>query len=184
MPPFFYVVSYCHLSATLQTISIIVVNLQDNLAVVRIFIALLRVSVDSPSQLTFPENLKIISNTAVKTSNHAMINTASMLVVTIVRKKLNSQMVENILQNLKCHYCWIKRDQLEVTCFFISLFNAQHVSDISTSILRSLRLIYWVISWVVLLWYDACWCYVTLKPASGYHTTPPQPNHNVTPTGS
>ena len=105
MPPFFYVVSYCHLSATLQTISIIVVNLQDNLAVVRIFIALLRVSVDSPSQLTFPENLKIISNTAVKTSNHAMINTASMLVVTIVRKKLNSQMVENILQNLKCHYC-------------------------------------------------------------------------------
>ena len=32
---------------------------------------------------------------------------------------------------------WIKRDQLDVTCFFISLFNAQHVSDVNTSILRS-----------------------------------------------
>ena len=38
---------------------------------------------------------------------------------------------------------WIKRDQLDVTCFFISLFNAQHVSDVSTSNLRSLWLICW-----------------------------------------
>ena len=36
---------------------------------------------------------------------------------------------------------WINRDHLDVTCFFISLFNAQHVSDVNTSILRSLRLI-------------------------------------------
>ena len=36
---------------------------------------------------------------------------------------------------------WIKGDQLDVTCFIISLFNAQHVSNVSTSILRSLRLI-------------------------------------------
>jgi len=57
---------------------------------------------------------------------------------------------------------WIKRDQLDVTCFFISLFNAQHVSDVNTSILRSLRLICWVVSWVVLLWYDVCWCYVVV----------------------
>jgi len=57
---------------------------------------------------------------------------------------------------------WIKRDQLDVTCFFISLFTAEHVSDVNTSILRSLWLICWVISWVVLLWYDACWCYVVL----------------------
>ena len=48
---------------------------------------------------------------------------------------------------------------LDVTCFFSSLFNAQHVSDVNTSILRSLRLICWVISWIVLLWYDVCWCY-------------------------
>jgi len=54
---------------------------------------------------------------------------------------------------------WIKRDQLDVTCFIASLFNAQHVSGVNTSILRSLRLICWVISWVVLLWFDAFWCY-------------------------
>jgi len=57
---------------------------------------------------------------------------------------------------------WIKRDQLDVTCFIISLFNAQHISDVNTSIIRSLRLICWVISWVVLLWYDVCWCYVVV----------------------
>jgi len=49
MTSFFYVVSYCHLSATLQTICIIVVNLQDSRAVVRIVIALLRFSFDSTS---------------------------------------------------------------------------------------------------------------------------------------
>jgi len=27
---------------------------------------------------------------------------------------------------------WIKRDQLDATCFIISLFNAQHVSDVNT----------------------------------------------------
>ena len=37
--------------------------------------------------------------------------------------------------------CWIKLDQLDVTCFIISLFTAQHVSNVSTFILRSLRLI-------------------------------------------
>jgi len=58
--------------------------------------------------------------------------------------------------------CWIKRDQLDVTCFIISLFTAQHVSDVNTSIPRSLGLICWVISWVVLLWFDVCWCYVVV----------------------
>jgi len=59
-------------------------------------------------------------------------------------------------------YSWIKRDQLDVTCFIISLFIAQHVSDVNTPILRSLRLICWVISWVVLFWFDVCWCYVVV----------------------
>ena len=36
---------------------------------------------------------------------------------------------------------WIKIDQLDVTCFIISLFTTQHVSNVSTSIFRSLRLI-------------------------------------------
>jgi len=57
---------------------------------------------------------------------------------------------------------WVKRDQLDVTCFIISLFNARHVSDVNTSIFRILRLICWVISWVVLIWFDVCWCYVVV----------------------
>ena len=44
---------------------------------------------------------------------------------------------------------WVKRDQLDATCFIITLFSAQHVSDVNTSILTSLRLIRWVTSWVV-----------------------------------
>jgi len=43
-------------------------------------------------------------------------------------------------------HSWIKRDQLDITCFIISLFTAQHVSDVNISIIRSLRLICWVIS--------------------------------------
>ena len=43
------------------------------------------------------------------------------------------------------------------------LFTAQHVSDVNTSILRSLRLIFSVISWVVLLWFDVCWCYGVVR---------------------
>ena len=71
---------------------------------------------------------------------------------------------------------WIKRDQLDVTCFIISLFNAQHVSDVNTSIIRNLQLICWVISWVVLLWFDMCWCYVVVSvvvwyPYAGWGTS-------------
>ena len=58
---------------------------------------------------------------------------------------------------------WIKIDQLDVTCFIISLSTAQHVSNVSTSIFRSLRLICWVISWVVSFWFDVCWCYGVVR---------------------
>ena len=54
---------------------------------------------------------------------------------------------------------WIERDQLDVTCFIISLFTVQHVSDVNTSILRSLRLIWWVTACFVLFWFEVCWCY-------------------------
>jgi len=90
---------------------------------------------------------------------------------------------------------WIKRDQLDVTCFIISLFNAYHVSDINTSILRTLRLICWVISWLLWFWFNVCWCYVVVwlwwcgirmqtealvpQPAYGYHTTPGKPQRNT-----
>ena len=46
-------------------------------------------------------------------------------------------------KHLRCdvyYECWIKIDQLDVTRFIISLFTAQHVSNVSTSIFRSLRL--------------------------------------------
>jgi len=88
----------------------------------------------------------------------------------------------------------VKTDQLDVTCI-ISLLNAQHVSYVNTSILRSLWLMCWVISWVV----SGSMCVgVTLRFGCGgvvsvcrlrhyclsllTDTTPPQPYHNVTPT--
>ena len=46
---------------------------------------------------------------------------------------------------------WVKRDQLDVTCFIISLFNAQHVSDVNTSILRSLRLMCYFMGCIALV---------------------------------
>ena len=63
----------------------------------------------------------------------------------------------------KLYASWIKIDQLDVTCFIISLFTAQHVSNVSTSIFRSLRLICGFISRVVLLWFDMCWCYGVVR---------------------
>jgi hypothetical protein len=64
--------SYCHLSATLQTMSIIVVNLQDNQAVFRIFITLLRFSFASPSyHPTYDSIIKAQCSTILK-SKHLM----------------------------------------------------------------------------------------------------------------
>ena len=52
------------------------------------------------------------------------------------------------------HHCnsWRMKDQLDVTCYFISfhLLRAQHVSDINISIFRSLRLCWWITTSVVL----------------------------------
>jgi len=58
--------------------------------------------------------------------------------------------------------------------FFISLFTVQHVSDVNTSILRSLRL-------NLLSYFMGC---IVLVTGFSLHpdTTPPQPNHTVTPT--
>jgi len=79
---------------------------------------------------------------------------------------------------------WIKVDQLDVTCFVISLFNAQHVSNVSTHILRSLRLICLVISWVVLLWFDVCWCGILMQAEAciriPHHPSRTTPKHQHT----
>jgi hypothetical protein len=41
----------------------------------------------------------------------------------------------------RVNLCWIKIDKLNVTCFIISPFTAEHVSNVSTFIFRNLRLI-------------------------------------------
>jgi hypothetical protein len=83
---------------------------------------------------------------------------------------------------------WIKIDQLDVTCFIISLFTAQHVSNVSTSIFRSLRII---VNLFHVLYCSGSmgvgvtvWSLCRLKQCLSLHknTTPPQPNHTVTPT--
>jgi len=85
-------------------------------------------------------------------------------------KRPNSNFKSYVYWTVHHLYSWIKRDQLDVICFIISLFTAQHVLDVNTSILRSLRLIWWVIAWVVWFWFD-------VKPAYGYHTTTMQHQH-------
>ena len=50
------------------------------------------------------------------------------------------------------HHCVSRRikDQLDVTCYFISLLMCSTFSDINISIIRSLRLFCWIITLVVL----------------------------------
>ena len=62
------------------------------------------------------------------------------------------------------------RDQLDVTSFYVlfPFFYAQHVSDINTFIIRSMRLFYWITTLVKL----------KLQPAT---RIPPQPSHTETP---
>jgi hypothetical protein len=80
-------------------------------------------------------------------------------------------------------------DQLDVTCFIISQFTAQYVSNVSTSIFRSLRLIvdlfhvlHCSVSMCVgfTVWFG--WGGVVSLCRLHKVTTPPQPNHTVTPT--
>ena len=105
-------------------------------------------------------------------------------------RKEASQIQERVRES------WIKIDQLDVTCFIISLFTAQHVSDVTTSILRGLRLIVDLFHVLycsgsmcvgVTVWF--CWGGVVSLCRLGHQcfslhkdTTPPQPNHTVTPT--
>ena len=61
------------------------------------------------------------------------------------------------------HYCgsWRIRDQLDVTNYSVlfHFFYAQHVSDINTSIIRSLRLFYFITTLVVCSCFDVCWSF-------------------------
>jgi len=49
---------------------------------------------------------------------------------------------------------WIKIDQLDVTCFIISLFTAQHVSNVSTSISGASDLL-----WIYLMYCSGSMCF-------------------------
>ena len=108
--------------------------------------------------------------------------------------KLNPIVTEGQIY-VKCSVTLNKDRQLDVTCFIISLFTAHHVSNVSTSIFTSLRLIVDLFHVLycsglmcvgVMVWFG--WGGVVslcrLKQCFSLHndTTPPQPNHIVTPT--
>ena len=61
----------------------------------------------------------------------------------------------NCAMNNSSHFSQVKRNQLDATCFIITLFSAQHVSDVNTSILRSLRLIRSY--FMDCIWFGVCW---------------------------
>jgi len=97
--------SYCHLSATLQTMSIIVVNLQDNREVFRIFIALLRFSFDSTSYT-------LQSQTAIRHENYFPYS--RLYHVLTWSDHLHVKYVSS------CHRLyWIKHSQVLVTLKFV-----------------------------------------------------------------
>ena len=55
------------------------------------------------------------------------------------------------------------QNQLDVTCFIISLFTAQHVSNVSTSIFKSLRLIVDLFHVLYCSGFYVCWCYGVVR---------------------
>jgi len=109
-------------------------------------------------------NLYIIAiDTTVRSSDYMATHFTSHLghLGANILHKINYSCTSYVYWNVRHLDSWLKRNQLDVTCFIISLYNAQHVLDVNTSILRSLRLM--------------CLSLHT-------DTTPPQPYHNVTPT--
>jgi len=123
-------------------------------------------------RLFFEEKLARVEQqtlTEVFNLSHPVVCNNTVILITIWKHNMYNQQLDKSLSltfrlkvNDKLLSCyaywtvhhldsWIKIDQLDVTRFIISSFSAQHVSNVSTSILRSLRLTCWVISWVVLL---------------------------------
>ena len=58
-------------------------------------------------------------------------------------------------------WSWRIRDQFDGTSYYVlfHFFSAQHVSDINTSIIRSLRLLYCITTLVVCSCFDVCWSF-------------------------
>ena len=91
-----------------------------------------------------------------------------------------------LMQCLDTHCdSWRIRDQLDVTSYYVlfHFFYAQHVSDINTSIIRSLRLFCCITTLVMCSHFDVCWSFgvagLGWYPCSsllhGYHPNPATP---------
>ena len=72
------------------------------------------------------------------------------------------------------------RDQLDVTSYYVlfHFFYAQHVSDINTSIIRSLLLFYCITTLVVCSCFDVCWSFGVATPKL-QHTSKQEHTTNV-----
>ena len=81
---------------------------------------------------------------------------------------------------------FVEEQETKLMSQFIVLFHffyAQHISDINTSIIRSLRLFYCITTLVVCSCFDVCWSFSVaglgwylccrLKPVNGYHPNQP-----------
>jgi len=84
------------------------------------------------------------------------------------------------------HHCdsWRTKDQLDVTCYFISLLMRPTCFG-HISIIRSLRLFCWITTMVVCSWFDVCWCFgvvgLAWYPCSACNTdTTPTQQHQHT----
>ena len=103
-------------------------------------------------------------------------------------KNLRSKVWRDVQFNVywTMHHCnsWRIKDQLDVTCYFISLlmYSTQHVSDINISIIRGLRLCCWITTSVVLfsvrcvleIWCGWVWVVPVLQASAApnlQHTT-------------
>jgi len=75
-------------------------------------------------------SLMIFSNVSLPPM--CLDTTERSLVSTYTSPSIQLHWIIHPLLNFPLH-SWVKRDHLDVTCFIITLFSAQHVSDINTS---------------------------------------------------
>jgi len=92
------------------------------------------------STLYLVSNVCPVTKVRIDTAYERSVSTPVISVVPLVNPPTASSSLRQI-PTFELLSSWIKIHQLAVTCFIISLFTDQHVSNVSTSIFRSLRLI-------------------------------------------